>query len=120
MTLVRLPLPPAACTFARVFKIGGAYRTVFLNMRDELLYFSRMFLHPRLPVFPAHLFRRKHTVTHKGKIAAGKEAGFVRPVLHQLPLAERLIQPLRRIAPQAAEQHQVRATCHNINGVDLE
>jgi len=89
-------------------------------MRGELLYFSRMFLHPRLSVFPAHLFRGKHTVANQGKIAAGQKAGFVRPILHQLPLAERLIQPLGRITPQPAEQHQVRATCHNINGVDLE
>ena len=93
---------------------------LFDDMRDELLNFSGMFLHPRLPVFPAHLFRRKHTVTHKGKIAAGKEAGFVRPVLHEIPFAERLIQPVRGIVAQAAEQHQVRATGNNVNGVDLK
>ena len=89
-------------------------------MRDKLLNFSRMFLHPRLPVFPAHLFRGKHAVTHQSKIAAGQETGFVRPVLHQLPLAERLVQPLRRIIPETAKQHQVRAARHNVNGVDLK
>ena len=103
-----------------MFKIGGSNGAVFLNMADKLLYFGLMFLHPRLPVFPSHLFRSKHTVTYQGEIATGQEAGFVSPVLHQLPFGERLIQPLLRITPQAAKQHQIRATGDNVNGVDLE
>ena len=103
-----------------MFKISGTHWSLFLNMADQLLYFGRVLMHPRLSVFPAHLFWGKHAVTHQGKIAAGQETGFVRPVLHELPFAERLIKPVRGIVAQAAEQHQVRATGNNINGVDLQ
>ena len=59
-------------------------------------------------------------MTHQRKIAARQETGFVRPVLHQLPITQRIIQPLRGVVSQATKQHQIGATRHNVNGVDLQ
>ncbi len=44
----------------------------------------------------------------------------MRPVFHQFALTQRIIQPLRRIVSQAAKQDQIRATRHDVNGVDLQ
>ena len=44
----------------------------------------------------------------------------MRPVLHQLAGAERLVQPALRIVAEAAEQHQIRTARNNIDGIDLQ
>ncbi|CQC05214.1 Uncharacterised protein [Salmonella enterica subsp. enterica serovar Typhimurium str. DT104] len=64
------PFPPAAGTFLRMFKIGRTHRTVLLNMPHQLFYFFRVLMHPCRVIFPAHLFRRQHTMADKFKVTA--------------------------------------------------
>jgi hypothetical protein len=63
--------------------------------------------------------RRQHAVPQQTKILNRQETGFVRPILKQLATGKRLLQPFRRIGPQAAEQHQIRAAGDDANGIDL-
>lgn len=53
------------------------------------------------------------------KILNRQETGFVRPIFEQLAAGKRLLQPLRLIGAQTAEQHQIRAAGDDANGIDL-
>ncbi|MNN44562.1 hypothetical protein D3C81_1588570 [compost metagenome] len=84
MTLMRFPLPPAAGAFTRMFEIGRTHRAVVLNMRNQLVDFVGIFMHPFLPILPAHVLRREHPMPHQPEIGTRQKTGFMRPVFHQI------------------------------------
>ncbi|MPN35253.1 hypothetical protein SDC9_182750 [bioreactor metagenome] len=119
MQLVRLPVPPAAVAFTRMLKVSRAYRSILMDMLQQLLNFASMLFHPRRLVLPAHFFRCQHPVAYQRKITTRQETGLMGPVLHQFTLRQRIIQPLWGVIAQSTEQHKVGTAGDNIDGIDL-
>ena len=101
-------------------EVGGANRPLIGNMPQQVGDLLLMILHPLGVIFPAKALGFEHAVAQQPVIFARNKAGFVRPVFKQLALRQRLFQPARRVAAEAAEQHQIRAAGDDVNGIDLQ
>jgi hypothetical protein len=58
--------------------------------------------------------------TVQPNIACGNETGLMRPAFGESPLRQRFVKPLHRIVAETRVQHQIRAACDNMNGIDLQ
>ena len=71
---------------------------------------------PMCPVIPA----LPQPAAMQADIGRGDEARLVSPAFGELPLRERLVQPRHRVIAETRVQHQIRAACDHVDGIDLQ
>jgi hypothetical protein len=120
VAFLRLPVPPAVA-FARLAReIRRARRSGCADMLEQALDLLAVFRVPFGGVFPAHPARVQHAVAQQAVVLDRHEAGLVRPVFEQIALGQMLVQPLRRVGAEAAEQNEIRAARHHVDRIDLQ
>ena len=122
--LLRFPLPPPrlARHAARCAgEIRGAHRAVGADPVQQRIHLGAMLvLHAQGVTLGPVLQALGAPGTMPADVGGTDQGGLVRPAFGQLAGGQRLVQPVRRVVAQAGMQHQVRAACHHVDGVDLQ
>jgi hypothetical protein len=89
-------------------------------MLEQIVNLSAILLVPFGCVFPAHSAWIEHPVTQQPVVPNRQETRLMRPVFEQRAFCEMFVEPLLRIRPKTAEQHQIRTARDDMDRIDLQ